>query len=282
MAAFPEDRAISGAVSEKSKVEFFAGIDLDALKENPPRDRALIVDDDPAMVNLLKYTLRTAGMDVMGALDGSEALQKCIDLQPDIVLLDLMMPQMDGWETLQKLRQITKVPVLIVSAKDSKEDIVRGLEIGADDYLPKPFNPQELLARIQAVMRRAAVEAPESKKLFAQGDLLIDFEMREVTRSGRLIELSPKEFSVLEVLTKRAPKPVSYEELAESVWGKDQPKIRERIKWVIFRLRQKLEQDPTTPRLILNRAGMGYQLNPEVGPIRRNGAWNAVNNKALA
>ncbi|MGD2252442.1 MAG: response regulator transcription factor [Anaerolineales bacterium] len=236
------------------------GFDLDELYSMNPRARVLIVDDDPDIVTLLKLTLRKAGLDVAGALDAEEAIQKCAEFQPDIFLLDLMMPVVDGWEIFRRLRQITDAPVVIVSAKGQKQDIVRGLETGADDYVAKPFYPPEVVSRVRAVLRRAGPTAPITTRIFPDIQLAVDLETHEVLFRGGSIALSPKEFAVLSALAKHAPKPVAYQAIAEEVWGEDSLDVRNRIKWVIHRLRGKLGNGEHEPSVIVNRIGFGYQL----------------------
>jgi DNA-binding response OmpR family regulator len=238
----------------------YKGVDLDTIRAKPSIHRALIVDDDPDTVDLIKIIFRNAGMDVIGAFSGHEALQKCADVQPSVILLDLMMPGMDGWETYDKLRHMTDVPVIVVSADTKKENVVRGLNLGFDDYVTKPFFPAELVARVNTALRRGSASNRDSVKKFPQIDLTIDFDSQEVILDGKPIHLSPREFAVLEVLSKKAPRMVRYEELAEAVWGMDNIKIRNRIKYLVYLLRQKIEQDPNDPKLIVNREGLGYQL----------------------
>lgn len=240
-----------------------SGVDLDAFEEQPVARRALIVDDDPDTVDLIKIIIRNAGMDVVGAFSGREALQKCAELRPSVILLDIMMPEMDGWETYSGLRRITDAPVIGVSADDKKESLVKGLNIGFDDYVTKPFFPPELVARVNTVLRRAGANAPTTVRVFPEAGISIDYESHEVTINDRSIELSPREFAILAVLTKKAPRMVRYEEIANEIWGEDNIRIRNRIKYLIYLLRQKLETDPNNPLLILNREGLGYQLNIE-------------------
>ena len=201
-----------------------------------------------------------AGFDVIGASNASEALKKCADIPPDIILLDLMMPEMDGWQTFEYLREMTAAPVIIVSAKGSKEDIVQGLQVGVDDYVTKPFFNAEVIARVKAVLRRS--KAPEHKTtlVFPSIPLIINLETMEVSIRNRPVHLTIKEFAVLAVLAKHAPKTVHYETLANEVWGEDSPLARKRLKYLIYLLRRKLEKDPANPALILNNEAYGYKL----------------------
>ena len=239
------------------------GIDLDAVQEFGNQRVVLVVEDDPDTLNLLKLTLTRAGLNVVGALDGKQAIRKWMDVNPNVVLLDLMMPEMDGWETLSQLRAITDAPIIILSALSQKEQVVRGLRGGADDYVTKPFIGDEVVARIEAAMRRAGPQTPVSVLVFPELGLSVDLKAHQVTYRSQLIDLTPREFSVLEILAKQHPKPVSYETLAKEVWGQDNEKIRERIKWIVYLLRQKIEKDPSNPELILNKTRFGYQLAVE-------------------
>jgi DNA-binding response OmpR family regulator len=236
------------------------GIDLDAFVGKANMQRALIVDDDPDTVDLIKIVIRNAGMDVVGAFSGDEALEKCSDLQPNIILLDLMMPGMDGWETYHRLRKLTDAPVIVVSADTKKENVVKGLNIGFDDYVTKPFFPPELVARVNVVLRRVGQSKPVTARIFSAIGLVIDYDTHDVTLSDKAVQLSPREFAILAVLAKKAPRMVRYEEIAADIWGEDNLKIRNRIKYLVYLIRQKIERDPNNPELILNREGLGYQL----------------------
>jgi two-component system KDP operon response regulator KdpE len=237
------------------------GVDLDDLPASEERGRVLIIDDDPDMVQLLKRTVRSAGMDVTGALNAKDALAKCIRHPPDVLLLDLMMPEVDGWETLKGLRKYTDAPVVVVSAKASKEEIVEGLESGADDYITKPFYPPELISRVKAVMRRSGPSQQQSVLNFPDIELSLDMSTRQAEIRGRAVDLSAKEFNVLSILAQEAPKPVRYEIIAVEVWGEYQIKMRNRIKWLVHNLRRKLEEEAAEHEIIKNRVGFGYQLN---------------------
>jgi two-component system KDP operon response regulator KdpE len=243
-----------GVVSKK-------GLDLDTIRSRPSARRALIIDDDPDTVDLIKIIFQNAGMDVIGAFSGKEAIQKCSDSHPTVILLDLMMPDMDGWETFHSIRQMTDVPVIVVSADTKKENVVKGLNLGFDDYVTKPFFPPELVARVNTVLRRATGAGPITKRVFPKIELTLDFETHEISLRGKEVRLSSREFALLEVLAIKAPRLVRYEEIATKIWGDDNIKIRNRIKYLIYLLRQKVEEDPNDPQLVLNREGLGYQLD---------------------
>ncbi len=237
------------------------GVDLDTIQARSSARRALIIDDDPDTVDLIKIIFRNAGMDVVGAFSGKEAIQKCSDSTPSVILLDLMMPDMDGWETYNNIRQMTDAPVIVVSADTKKENVVRGLNSGFDDYVTKPFFPPELVARVNTVLRRSRGSSPVTKRVYPEIDLTIDFETHEVNLRGEEIHLSSREFALLEVLARKAPRLVRYEEIASKIWDKDNYKVRNRIKYLIYLLRQKIEIDPIDPQLVSNREGLGYQLD---------------------
>ena len=237
------------------------GRDLDTLINVPDRPKILIVDDEPDTVSLLKLILRQAGYDVFGALSCSEALSKCSSSDPDVILLDLMMPDIDGWETYDNLRKVTDAPVMIISALSGKEFVVRGLEVGADDYLPKPFVNAEVVARVQNIVRRQAEQKRSSKGLyFPEIHLKIELETQSVVKQDKTIYLSGREFEVLELLARQAPEVVTYRVIAEKVWGENNEEAHKRIKYLIFLLRQKLEDDPTNPGLIVTASRVGYRL----------------------
>jgi DNA-binding response OmpR family regulator len=174
-----------------------------------------------------------------------------------------MMPDMDGWETLRMLRQIRDIPVVIVSAKDGKEDIVKGLNAGGDDYVAKPFHLDEVVARVQAVLRRSKQDDVVNRRVFPEVGLTVDYETREVIMNDATIQFTPKTFAVLKVLTQNAPRPVSHKQIAEEVWGEDTPQVRKRIKYTILLIRRKLGDQNDKPNLILNRPAFGYQLNTQ-------------------
>lgn len=238
------------------------GIDLDQIYEQPDRKRVLIVDDDADMVFLLKQILRTAGFDVVGATSGAEAVKKCADLPPNLILLDLMMPEIDGWKTYEYLREVTGAPVIIISAISTKDDIVRGLHLGVDDYVTKPFFNAEVVARVQTVLRRATPPEPMKHLVFPEIKMVIDLDTQEVRLRENPIHLTNREFAILALLARRSSENINYETIAREVWGQDNPDVRKRIKYLIYLLRRKLETDPSHPQMILNNEGFGYKLNP--------------------
>lgn len=236
------------------------GLDLDSIGESPERPRVLIVDDEPDTVFLMKAILRQAGFDVTGAFSSMEALQKASGVNPDLILLDLMMPEVDGWTAYSQLRQVSDAPVMIVSALSSKEMIVRGLEIGADDYLTKPFSSIEMVARVKNILRRTERQVQKRSYYFPALDMRVDIDERRVSIKGEFVSLAGKEFAILELLARNAPNTVTYEMLASSVWGEDSPEVRNRIKYLIFLLRRKFEKVIPQTDFIINTGRLGYKL----------------------
>jgi len=238
------------------------GVDLD--EGEAERQTILVVEDDLDTVFLLKQILRIAGFNVSSATSGAEAVRKFAALKPDLVLLDIMMPQMDGWETLNYLRQMADVPVVVVSALGTKQDMIAGLQNGVDDYVPKPFYNPEVIARVKAVLRRANRAQEVSKLVYPAVDLLVDLLEREVRFKGQSVHLTPKEFDVVAVLAKHAPAVVSYEIITGAVWDGDSAEARKRTKYLIYLLRNKFKEIDPKIELILNIDRLGYQLQTEI------------------
>ncbi|GAP14524.1 response regulators consisting of a CheY-like receiver domain and a winged-helix DNA-binding domain [Longilinea arvoryzae] len=238
------------------------GVDLDEVYATE-RVRVLVVDDDSDLVVLIKHILRSSGFDVLSANNGVEALRRAREVQPDLVLLDLMMPEMDGWVTLQNLRQFSNAPVIVLSALSSKDEIVRCLYEGVDDYMTKPFYKGEVVARINAVLRRAKQPRETTRFTFPKVGLVIDIKTQEVIFSNHSIQLTAKEFALLALLAKNAPGVVSYPVIAQTVWGEDVPNVRQRTKYLIFLLRRKFEEIDPNFALIQSMDRMGYKLKTE-------------------
>lgn len=224
--------------------------------------RILVVDDEPRYVRLLEANLLTEGYQVETALDGETAIEILTSMPIDLVLLDVLMPGMDGFAVCQRIRQFSNVPIIMVTAKGEERDRVRGLDVGADDYLVKPFSITELLARVRAVLRRAQVSEISHTRFFTHGDLKIDFARAEVWKGDQPVSLSATEYRLLLQFTQNIGKVLTAEELLMSIWGPEYRNEKE-ILWVtIARLRQKIEQDPHSPRHIVTRAGLGYLMPP--------------------
>jgi DNA-binding response OmpR family regulator len=241
-----------------------SGVDLDEVYASE-RHSVLVVEDEPDTVMLLKHILRSAGFNVMGAMSGSEAIKKCAEIKPDLILLDLMMPDMDGWETYRYLRQMGDVPVIVISAVGNKEDIVKALRLGIDDYLTKPFFNAEVIARAQAVLRRYGKTEDVSRLVFPDVDLVIDFQTQKVTLRDQSVQLTNKEFAVLAVLARNAPEVVNYQTIAQQVWGMDTPDVRKRIKYLVYIIRRKFQSLDHSRELISNVDRLGYRMNTGEG-----------------
>ncbi len=225
--------------------------------------RILIVDDEPRYLRLLEANLRTDGYDVVGAPDGFQALDIFSSQPIDLILLDIMMPRMDGFAVCQRIREFSNVPIIMLTAKGEEQDRVRGLDLGADDYLVKPFSATELLARVRAVLRRAQVTVESGQtRYFTHGNLRIDFARAEVWRGNQPVYLSATEYRLLLQFAHNIGKIMTAEELLTSIWGPEYRDDKE-ILWVsIARLRQKLEDDPHSPKHIVTRSGLGYLMPP--------------------
>ncbi len=228
--------------------------------------RVLIVDDEPRYLRLLDANLHTEGYEVVTAQDGQQAIEVFSGQPIDLILLDIMMPRLDGFSTCQRIREFSSVPIIILTAKGDEQDRVRGLDLGADDYLVKPFSATELLARVRAVLRRAQIPTDGGQaRFFTHENLRIDFARAEVWRGEQVVSLSATEYRLLLQFAHNLGKILTSEELLTSVWGPEYKSDKE-ILWVsIARLRQKLEDDPHNPRHIVTRSGLGYLMPPIEG-----------------
>jgi two-component system KDP operon response regulator KdpE len=221
----------------------------------------LVVDDEPRMINFMRMNLELEGARVASASDGSEALERAREDMPDVMLLDIMMPEMDGFETLRRLRQFSQVPVLILTARGEEDDRVRGLELGADDYISKPFSHRELVSRIRAVLRRHYAPPPVAQTLVQVDDRLqIDFARREVLVEGERVNLRPTEYRLLYHLVQNAGYVQTHQMLLTKVWGPEYRDESHYLRLYITYLRQKIEQDPAHPQYILTERGVGYRF----------------------
>lgn len=225
------------------------------------KERILIVDDEPRYVHLIEVNLLTEGYQVLKAYNGVQALDLISTEKLDLILLDIMMPELDGFSVCERVREFSRVPIIILSAKGEEQDRVRGLDLGADDYIIKPFSATELLARVRAVLRRANfVTENVQEPIFKHGSLTIDLARAEVFMSGKMVFLSATEYRILLQLARSAGTVIPSEQLLRDVWGPEYVEDKE-ILWVsISRLRQKLEEDPRNPRHIVTRSGVGYML----------------------
>lgn len=223
--------------------------------------RVLVVDDEPRMIHFIRLNLEHDGYEVIEATSGTEALEQLRDRLPDLILLDVMMPDMDGFETLQLLREISTVPVIMLTAKGEEEDRVRGLELGADDYITKPFSPREMVSRVRAVIRRTEIPSASVREPIEVDDRLkIDFERREIFVEGELVKLRPTEFKLLYHLVQNAGWVVPHDQLLAKVWGYEYRDETHYLRLYVNYLRQKLEADPSDPKYILTERGVGYRF----------------------
>ncbi len=231
------------------------------MPPHEPRHRILVVDDEPRMIRFIRMNLELEGYQVSEAPNGFEALNKVRDDLPDLVILDVMMPDMDGFETLRLLREVSQVPVIMLTVKADEEDKVRGLELGADDYVTKPFSPKELSSRVKAVLRRAEMPAPVEKSTIKIDDYLqIDFDHRRVIAGGKEIKLRPTEYRLLYHLVNNAGRILTHDQLLSKAWGYEYREETHYLRLYITYLRQKIEPDPANPRYILTERGVGYRF----------------------
>lgn len=227
------------------------------------KKKILVVEDEKSISDIIKYNLQKEGFTVYTAYDGEDALAKQSSLDPDLVLLDVMLPKIDGFTVCKKVREKSAVPIIILTAKDEEVDKVLGLELGADDYMTKPFGMRELLARIKANIRRATLTlGPNVDKAEANvrefGNLTIDLNRYEIRKNGEILELTLREFELLRYLAERENKVFSREQLLEEVWGYEYYGDIRTVDVTVRRLREKLEDDSSNPRYIMTKRGIGY------------------------
>ena len=228
------------------------------------KPRILVVDDEPQLTRVLRTGLKSHGYDVRTAADGLSGLETFNDWHPDLVITDLAMPNMNGLELCRKLRAVSAVPIIVLSAKGEEKTKVEALDIGADDFVTKPFGIDELLARIRAALRRAMTPVVNGAEptLLREGDFRVDLESRNVTVGGREIHLTPKEFDLLTYLMKHAGKVLTHRRLLAALWGGNYVEQNEYLRVFVGNLRKKIETDATTPRYILTEPWIGYRFNP--------------------
>jgi len=225
------------------------------------KTRILVVDDELSIIKFLRATLKAESYEVLTAMDGAEALQNIEMELPDLVILDIMMPKIDGFEVCHRLREWSQIPIIMLSARGDEGDKVKCLELGADDYITKPFGVDELLARVRAVMRRTETAGSiPTQPSFASGDLKINFVERRVTVAGKEVKLTPTEYKLLQELVLNANKVLTHGMLLGKVWGPEYGEEKEYLRVFIGRLRKELEPDPESPRYIVTIPGVGYQF----------------------
>ena len=226
--------------------------------------KILLIDDDQALLHLLGEFLKGDTFDVISALSGSAGLRLAYEQRPDLILLDVMLPGMDGWEVCARLREMSNVPIIMLTAKTTENDKLRGFRLGVDDYVTKPFSFAELVARIQAVLSRAKISGSNSGYLI-HGGVTLDTEKYQAFFKGSELELTPTEYRLLEALVRRAGKVASEQELVHEVWGQYRSEDTALVRRYILMLRKKLEADPSNPKYILTVRGFGYRLG--TGPL---------------
>ena len=225
--------------------------------------RVLVVDDEKLIVKGIRFSLEQDGMEVDCAYDGEEAVEKIRANEYDIILLDVMLPKLDGFEVCQQIREFSSVPVIMLTAKGDDMDKILGLEYGADDYITKPFNILEVKARIKAIIRRTKKKAPEkeNRKVVEKGDLHLDCDSRRLNIGGKEINLTAKEFDLLELMALNPNKVYSRDHLLNAVWGYDYPGDVRTVDVHIRRLREKIEANPSEPKYVHTKWGVGYYFN---------------------
>jgi len=221
----------------------------------------LVVDDEERMARFIRLNLEHDGFQVVEAYRGMQAINEIREKMPDVVILDVMMPDIDGFEVLQLIRETSQVPVIMLTAKGEEDDRVRGLELGADDYVTKPFSPRELVSRVRAVLRRTeSISASEEGIIQVDGHLHLDFGKREIWLNNELVKLRPTEYRLLYHLVQNAGWVLTYDQILAKVWGyeyRDEPHY---VRLYVNYLRQKLEKDPANPKYILTERGVGYRF----------------------
>lgn len=224
--------------------------------------KILIVDDDEALVRLVDQVLTQKGYEVLKASNGQEALRLLFDQRPDLVILDVVMPRMNGWQALDRIRDVSDIPIVILTGKRrTEEDVVRGLDYGADDYLLKPVGNRELVARVRAALRRAELPSSADAKreiTYSDGFLTVDVAERKVIVNGERVKLTPREFRLFALLVENAGRILTHKQVLEKVWGWEYIDDLDYVRIYISHLRQKIEPDPSLPRYIITEPGVGY------------------------
>jgi two-component system response regulator VicR len=228
--------------------------------------KILVVDDEKSIVHIISYNLKKEGFEVVTAYDGQQALRLALTENPELILLDIMMPKLDGFEVCRRIREKSQVPIIMLTARAEEVDKVMGLDLGADDYVTKPFGVRELMARVKANLRKKHSEESEpkeeDKKMFTASDLVFDLNMQDVKRSnGDVIALTPREFELTKFLATQSNQVFTREQLLEKVWGYEYFGDVRTVDVTIRRLRSKLEETPETPKYIMTKRGIGYYFN---------------------
>ncbi|MEE1224627.1 MAG: response regulator [Clostridia bacterium] len=226
----------------------------------------LIIEDEQNINDILTFTFNKEGYKTLSALDGITGLEMALNQNPDLILLDVMLPGIDGWEVCKKVRAHSNVPIIMLTAREDEVDKILGLELGADDYITKPYSVRELTARVKANLRRSAIDnlppvPAEDVNTITSGDLSINIERYEVSKSGTVIDITLREFELLKFLAMQPEKIFSREKLLENVWGYEYYGDVRTVDVTVRRLREKIEDDPSMPKYIITKRGVGYYFN---------------------
>ncbi len=240
------------------------------MEENLGKKTILIVDDEKTIVDMLVYNLQKEGYNTLEANDGEEAIKIALNEKPDLVLLDIMLPKMDGLAVCKRIRQTLNIPILMISAKDEEIDKILGLELGADDYITKPFSVRELMARVKANLRKAELanvsiengesDSKENSNIIIVGDLSLDLNKFEVKVRGEVMDLTLREFEVLKYLANQPGQVVTREVLLEKVWGYEYYGDIRTVDVTVRRIREKIEKDTSNPKILITKRGVGYYI----------------------
>lgn len=229
----------------------------------PTATQVLVVDDDPGVVDMLREWLEGAGYRVECASDGKEGLRSFFETRPVLAVVDLRMPRMDGFQLISRIRELSEIPILVLSALSGEQQIVQGLDLGADEYLVKPITRDHFLARIRSLLRRTPPE-DQATALYSDATLTLDIEGHEVSVDGEPVKLRPLEFRLLAYLVQNQERMVSHHELLDQVWGPAEGSL-DSLKWYVSSLRRKIEVDPQKPHLLVNVRSLGYRYVPPLG-----------------
>jgi DNA-binding response OmpR family regulator len=225
------------------------------------KGKLLIIEDDSDLVRALELYFSGAGYEIISAEDGREGLQKLYDERPSIVILDIALPKMDGWDVCRRIRDLSDVPIVMLTARTQEDERVKGLRLGADDYIVKPFSLKELEARLEAVLRRAReARAERAEILFANDELVVDADRLAVTRDGKHVDLTPTELRLLLFLAENTGRVLTHRQILDKIWGAEYAEDVDYVKLFIYRLRRKIEPDPKRPKYILTERGIGYRF----------------------
>lgn len=228
--------------------------------------KVLIIEDEQPIVDILKFNLAKEGYDTLDAMDGGRGLELALSEEPDLVLLDVMLPVMDGFEVCRKIRERSAVPIIMLTAREEEVDKVLGLELGADDYMTKPFSVRELTARVKANLRRTIIDntpkpTESENTVISSGDLTINVERYEVSKNDTVLDITLREFELLKFLATQPEKIFTREKLLENVWGYEYYGDVRTVDVTVRRLREKIEDDPSIPKYIITKRGVGYYFN---------------------